>query len=306
MTTSSSPSPLPTPSALLTSLFDSISSIPISHAPDPLPTTARKPPNPSNPLSQIPPSHRPLLTTLHAIYPSTLLPALDILDRGLVSRVYVQHPSSSSTSPLPSTAPANPPTAPTFHLVRSASSDSSGPRRARKPDSVVEGGGSGYIVRLASWSCSCASFAFSAFPGASSCARSSYAIHPPTQHPGRAAGRDAAEIQAQGEEKGKGGRYEFGGIPGLARHAPRCPTAPTTTIDNSTHTINDSTDDTHALPPCCKHILACLLAERWRASGERQGEGGRGEDEEGDLVLGGYVSERVVSAEEGAGLVADI
>lgn len=40
--------------------------------------------------------------------------------------------------------------------------------------------------------------------------------------------------------------------------------------------------------PCCKHLLACVLAERWEA------------------VLGGYVEERLVSREEGAGLVGDL
>lgn len=40
--------------------------------------------------------------------------------------------------------------------------------------------------------------------------------------------------------------------------------------------------------PCCKHLLACVLAERW------------------DAVLGGYVEERLVGREEGAGLVGDL
>lgn len=40
--------------------------------------------------------------------------------------------------------------------------------------------------------------------------------------------------------------------------------------------------------PCCKHLLACVLTERW------------------DAVLGAYVEERLVSREEGAGLVGDL
>lgn len=40
--------------------------------------------------------------------------------------------------------------------------------------------------------------------------------------------------------------------------------------------------------PICKHILACLLAEKWEAA------------------LGGYVLERSVTREEMAGIVADV
>lgn len=40
--------------------------------------------------------------------------------------------------------------------------------------------------------------------------------------------------------------------------------------------------------PCCKHLLACVLAERW------------------DAVLGAYVEERLVTREESAGLVGDL
>lgn len=42
------------------------------------------------------------------------------------------------------------------------------------------------------------------------------------------------------------------------------------------------------VPPCCKHLLACVLAERWAVG------------------LGGYVNERVVSREEMAGIFADV
>ena len=40
--------------------------------------------------------------------------------------------------------------------------------------------------------------------------------------------------------------------------------------------------------PCCKHLLACLLAERWQT------------------VLGSYTEEREVSKEELAGVVAGL
>jgi len=40
--------------------------------------------------------------------------------------------------------------------------------------------------------------------------------------------------------------------------------------------------------PVCKHLLACLLAERWEAA------------------LGGYVIERRVGREEMAGIAAEV
>lgn len=40
--------------------------------------------------------------------------------------------------------------------------------------------------------------------------------------------------------------------------------------------------------PCCKHLLACVLAERW------------------DGALGRYVAERRVGREEMAGIEADV
>ncbi|RYP80034.1 hypothetical protein DL770_006393 [Monosporascus sp. CRB-9-2] len=71
--------PLPAPRTLLTSLFNTLASAPLA------------PPDPAlaNPLKRLPASHRMLLATLHALYPSVLLPALDVLDRRLVTRVFV-------------------------------------------------------------------------------------------------------------------------------------------------------------------------------------------------------------------------
>ncbi|RYP09835.1 hypothetical protein DL765_008303 [Monosporascus sp. GIB2] len=71
--------PLPAPRTLLTSLINTLASAPLA-PPDPALT---------NPLGRLPASHRALLATLHALYPSVLLPALDVLDRRLVTRVFV-------------------------------------------------------------------------------------------------------------------------------------------------------------------------------------------------------------------------
>ncbi|KAB5528122.1 hypothetical protein GE09DRAFT_1229020 [Coniochaeta sp. 2T2.1] len=77
--------PLPTSRAFLTNLIDTISNIPIQ-PPDLPPHRQHEPPNP---LKQVPPSHRPLLTTLHVLFPTLLLPALDLLDRRRVTRLWL-------------------------------------------------------------------------------------------------------------------------------------------------------------------------------------------------------------------------
>ncbi|KAI0601728.1 hypothetical protein F4775DRAFT_604620 [Biscogniauxia sp. FL1348] len=275
---------LPTPEALLTSLFDAISSIPLPipipiHSPSPNTTTTTTappsssstthkpqaptpfPPSPSllPSLSLIPPSHRPLLTTLHAIYPTTLLPALDILDRGLLSRISI---SISASTPIPPTTPTP---SPVFHIVRSTTSL---PRRHPHRGAPTCRGGKGkhYIVRLRSWNCTCAAFAYAAFPSIPLPLSTSTSTSTPTSHHHR-----THAVRPGGTA------YIFGGS---------LPEDPTPTPFSTTTTNNEDNNSKHVLPPCCKHILACVLAERW-------------------AWLRGYVEERVVSPEEGAGLVAD-
>lgn len=41
-------------------------------------------------------------------------------------------------------------------------------------------------------------------------------------------------------------------------------------------------------PPCCKHLLACLLVDKWSE------------------MLGMYIENRVVSSEDMAGIIADM
>lgn len=99
-----------------------------------------------------------------------------------------------------------------------------------------------YIVRLAAWNCTCAAFAFSAFPGAAS---------------SLVFDAEEAEIDDAAAAGGSGEEWQFGGVSrdGMAGGG----------------------------VPCCKHILACVLAERM-----------------GEWV--GGVKEREVGREEMAGL----
>ncbi|KAM0815201.1 putative SWIM-type domain-containing protein [Seiridium cardinale] len=260
-------STLPAPRTLLTSLVNTLAHQPIpskdQYQSQPTNSIARtrntQNHTPSNPLSLVPPSSRTLLTTLHVIYPSLLLPALDLLDRGLVTRVSVVDSSTSlpaQSSPSSSQSPDEAEQArcdaqiSTFHLVRSAQQSS---RRGRRPGTDVSGGGKTYVVWTQAWSCDCAAFAFGAFPVDTS--PSAYQISSTDERLG------ASSLGT--------GPWEFGGLSFDGR-------------EKEDGGVGSGT------PPCCKHILACVLAERWGA------------------VLGSYVQERKVGREEAAGLIGSL
>ncbi|KAI2631757.1 hypothetical protein GGS21DRAFT_159709 [Xylaria nigripes] len=253
---------LPTTRDLLTSLISSLPNIPIQDNATTSTTntnqshkSSTQPTNPdslSNPLRLILQAYRPLLTTLHVLYPSTLLPALDLLDRHLVTRVVLkqdlpQHtsPIKADTSKTPSRKEDNKST-PLYHLVSSAQPQS---HRHHHHHSATTPGQI-YIVRLLSWNCTCAAFAFSAFP-------------PPSRSHGQGHGYAVQASDTPQQENTSGESWEFGGL------------------------SKDGQDGVGGVP-CCKHLLACVLAEKWNA------------------VLGQYIEERVVGREEGAGLVGDL
>ncbi|KAI1130399.1 hypothetical protein F5Y10DRAFT_123322 [Nemania abortiva] len=279
---------LPTPRELLTCLISSLPSIPIAENVTTATSTisSHRSSNqhintgPStNPFRLIPPVYRPLLTTLHVLYPSTLLPALDLLDRRLVTRVILKQdatrdPTTRRTGQgptmnlgqedldIPGETEDNI-TPPLYHLVRSAQPHS------HRRHQTASSGGQAYIVRLESWNCTCAAFAFSAFPPLTSSpafsstpepVASRYQIISASAH-GENANPGDADLISNRENADR--PWEFGGL------------------------STDGVDGTGSVP-CCKHLLACVLADRW------------------DAVLGGYVEQRLVSREEGAGLVGDI
>jgi len=116
-----------------------------------------------------------------------------------------------------------------------------------------------YTVRLSAWNCSCAAFVFAAFPGSLSSVPTTELSEADLPHHGN--GRWGVEKPGDGIEAEEEERWNFGGL---------------------------STDghDGGAVP-CCKHLLACVLAERC---------GG---------WLGGFVKERTVGREEMAGLACE-
>ena len=177
--------------------------------------------------SHLPPASRPLLLTLHVLFPSLLLPALDLLDRRLVTHLIVPGQQAGGEH------------ATETHIVKSVGTTIA--RRRNDSAAVASSSSSSlkrsYVVSLRAWNCSCASFAFDAFPAA----------------------EEAAD--QRGDER-MGTDWEFGSM----------------SLDGLSGVGEDV--------PCCKHLLACLLAMEW---GE---------------VLGSYVERKEVSREEYAGTVA--
>ncbi|KAI6091052.1 hypothetical protein F4821DRAFT_255339 [Hypoxylon rubiginosum] len=311
------PLPLPTHRRFLTSLIDSLTSIPVA---GPQSAPGHNAIADGNPLKLIPPACRPLFTTLYALYPLILLPALDLLDRRLATRVFVRSPQQQQQDEQDGTAQAETGGAakhlsPTLGLgldQASSNDDDNGGNGNRQESDVAtgsyspaatadnnrsnththtsssgrnhsyylvrsaqpqqtrrRGGGGGggsnaaasgprYVVRLDAWNCSCAAFAFAAFPRESNQPQQSYVIEP-------ASSTSKKTRKKEGERETQTEKWEFGALSADGRDGSGI-----------------------AGVPCCKHLLACLLAERWSD------------------VLGGYVEERTVGREEGVGMVADI
>ncbi|EFQ32912.1 hypothetical protein CGRA01v4_00633 [Colletotrichum graminicola] len=282
--TSSHPDCLPAPRVVITNLINSLTS---ASLPPPSPNTVTTD-GAQNPLRSLPQSHRTLLATLHVLFPSLVLPALDLLDRNLVTRVVpepaspsgrgrggddpadpapahhrrsperahnagaadAQRPStplSSQDSPHPQKVPRSSSAA--FHLVRSLASTMT---RRNYAVATSASASTTYLVRLDAWNCTCANFAFEAFPASAAIAGDVFEDE--------IKGADADDDSNEGGMGGMGG-WQFGGL----------------SLDGI-----DSGD-----VPCCKHLLACLLSEQW-----------------GD-ELGKYVTEKRVSREEMAGLVSE-
>lgn len=312
---SSSPSALPTPRQLLTSILNQISEIPAPMAPSPgnapaqnsstrtrtdsFPERAREPP--ANPLRLIELRHRPLFTTLHVLFPSLLLPALDLLDRGLVTRLVSPDEAAASAAEASHAAhqddgsretrqedgggsqvresTAAPPPPSLVYLVRSA----------QKPTRRPYGGGGGgdapattsasiatgssnqrtYVVHTTAWNCTCAAFAFSAFPPLAGAPTLLGPGHSGLDdHPMSAIGIMVDDDGDNVDEEGEAtmAPWQFGGVgfDGCAGAG------------------------AGGVPPCCKHLLACVLAERWECG------------------LGTYVARWEVGREEMAGVFADV
>lgn len=203
---------LPSTRRLLTCL---ISTIATSTRPESDETPA------SNPLASACPNTKSALLTLHTLFPNDFLPALDLLDSGLVTRfVLAPEPSTNAVevdtktderrkSEDANSAPPKRQIAITYQ-VRSAQQQKSHPRSRTANTTTAT---TTYEVRLTAWSCSCPAFAFATFPA------------------------EAADVENRDEDWSEGDADSDlpGRFGGLTRGRD---------------------------VPVCKHLLACVVAER--------------------------------------------
>lgn len=126
-----------------------------------------------NPLSDASENTKSTLLTLHTLFPTDVLPALDLLDRGLVTR-FVLAASASNTDDGSSSKHQAAKTAEKSqdppkrrqtlsYYVRTAQQQKSFPRSRNTAAAAVQATTS-YEVHLAAWNCSCPAFTFAAFP----------------------------------------------------------------------------------------------------------------------------------------------
>lgn len=222
------------------------------------------------------------LLSLQALFPNAFLPALDLLDRKLVTLFIIGSEEPVSTIDKTTTAAYDATTTPSDAQIRD--SERSGPSTephsdeqhfmtAQRPRVLLSNDTVYYVrstqqrssrfstsyestmtyeVRLRAWNCTCPAFAFAAFP----------AVYPEPPLPVFAAQPMSSVDQDSragdvGAEKEKAADWVFGGV----------------SLEQG-------------MPPVCKHLLACAMAER--CSG----------------VFGKCVEERRASVETAAGWAA--
>ncbi|KAJ8071046.1 hypothetical protein OCU04_001392 [Sclerotinia nivalis] len=194
---------------------------------------------------------------------------------------HIHLPDPTSSKPPSSSPPSPPPSKPknnkiTIYQVRSSqpskwnSNSAHSHSRSRSTSTSrpgigthIESSENPHTIHLNAWNCTCAAFTYSSFPTSSSSFSS-----PPT-HPFPYAS-SISPIP----------------IPNPSNSPPKehPQQAEAKTWQYGSHQTQNPQNSPDSQIPICKHILACLLAERW-----------------GD-VLGMYVRERVVGREEMAGL----
>jgi len=118
-------------------------------------------------------SAKSIFTTLHFLFPHELLPALDLLDRKLVTQLRLMPPHVTDQTTVGSRPPqpAEPATGTeqtTWEIfyVRSASATASSSKSKSRYRKIYNPAGTYYEVRLDAWNCTCPAFAYSALGGA--------------------------------------------------------------------------------------------------------------------------------------------
>lgn len=205
-----------------------------------------------------------LLTTLHFLFPHELIPALDLLDRRLVTRLVNR---TNSGTPAPGSAAET--TAENrdignisaaneaidsgnevFYVQSASASARSALPRNRHQRAAHHSSNCFYEVRLSAWNCTCPTFAFSAFSRSSTLHDSDEHEHEHEREFG------SAHASTSGEEDDHDSslaatdawrRFRFGGT--LTRHS-------------SSATGSEPESEVPSPPvPVCKHILAACLGK---------------------------------------------
>lgn len=174
----------------------------------------------ANPLSDASPNTKSALLTLHTLFPNDLLPALDLLDRGLVTRFVLASDNNDTSEQAEPTRTHTTEEAYTerkqtvAYYVRTAQKPSS---RSRAPQATTS-----YEVHLTAWSCSCPAFAFAAFPASL---------------PSNDVMEDTANKRGEADSNPDEDWFQQTGwrFSGLTRGSDA---------------------------PACKHLIACMIAER--------------------------------------------
>ena len=133
--------------------------------PLPVSSLAENIPLPSPPSSPLNPTSKPLFLTLHVLFPNELLPALDLLDRRLVTRLrYEDHNLAQDNGS--SSIDGEGKVVSTVYYVRTSQQARSASHHWRSSTAAaVMRDDVSYEVRFQGWNCTCAAFAFGAFAG---------------------------------------------------------------------------------------------------------------------------------------------
>lgn len=240
---------------------------------------------------KLPDTARPYLLTLHVLFPHLLLPALDLLDRGLVTRLILDTQSHSSSDAAPESHGRETDASEdregavrvvVGYDVTSASSVHSSNRFASRRSEErygddEDGSGGGviagrtYQVTLDGWHCSCPAFAFAAFGNGNS---TTTTIVTPQNDQVRASMNESEHDQDDQSHEMRPQHRNLGLCFGGLTCIPR------------------SRSKEKTLPPVCKHLLAVMLGEWCGSIFQDQSNAARG------------MRERIMTLDEVAGWAA--
>lgn len=174
--------------------------------------------------------------TLHFFFPHEFIPALDLLDRGLVTRLMIGSLSS------PSNVSDN-----EVFYVQSASSQTKTTRQRRHHYTSVSS--ANYEVRLGAWNCTCPAFALSTFSRLTDLKSNGDADdnREPLQNSLAGADHDNVEFYDSAQPQ-TDFDWRFGGTF-------------TRTLSDSEYGTDSERRGASVSVPVCKHILAALLGK---------------------------------------------